>query len=295
MKKIKKAVIPVAGYGLNFLPATKATPKELMPIVDKPVIQFIVEEAVAAGIEEILIITGRHKRSVEDHFDSNVELEANLAEKGKQALLEIAQATTMTNLFFTRQAYPLGLGDAIRHAEAFVGDEPFAIMLGDNIIDSQVPALKQLIDLYEETGQANLAVERVEQAKLGRYGVVEVGEGSGRVHSVQSLVEKPGEAAAPSDLAIAGRYIVPGELFEILRTQQATVDGEIQLTDALNRLLGEVPMQALELEGTRHDVGDVAGYIEYSIQYGLQHPDTAADLRRYLIDLSQALQAGAVE
>ncbi|MGX7091992.1 UTP--glucose-1-phosphate uridylyltransferase GalU [Hutsoniella sourekii] len=294
MTKIRKAIIPAAGYGTGFLPATKAQPKELLPVVDKPIIQFIVEEAVASGIEEILIITGKHKRAIEDHFDSNVELEQNLEEKGKQDLLKIVQSTTRSNLFFVRQSYPKGLGDAVYQAKAFVNDEPFVVMLGDNILYSDQPVTKQLMDLYEALPAPNLAVLPTEATRGSQYGFIEIDKKLGEpkdTYSVKHFVEKPGPDNLPSELAIAGRYILPPEIFGIIEELEPTVDGEIQLTDAIEKLNQTQRVFAHQVEAKRYDVGNKMGYMEMSIDYGLNHPETHQELSNYLINLSRELAA----
>ncbi|MGO4927777.1 UTP--glucose-1-phosphate uridylyltransferase GalU [Fundicoccus sp. Sow4_F4] len=295
MRKIKKAVIPAAGYGTGFLPATKATAKEMLPIVDKPIIQFIVEEALASGIEEILIITGRHKRPIEDHFDSNVELEQNLAEKGKWELLELVKSTTKADLFFVRQAYPKGLGDAISQAKSFIGDEAFVVMLGDNILESDVPVTKQLLDLYEVNGAANIAVIDMLQAETDQYGIIEIDQAvdgfDGDVFSLLGLVEKPSPAEAPSQLGIAGRYVLTPQIFDILENLAPGKDGEVQLTDAIATLNQTQRVFAKRIEGKLYDVGNRMGYVDLSLQYGLKHPEIGAGLREYLIQMSQALRA----
>lgn len=294
MTKIKKAVIPAAGLGTSFLPATKATAKEMLPIVDKPIIQFIVEEALESGIEEILIISGRHKRPIEDHFDSNVELEENLAEKGKWELLELVKSTTKADLFFVRQSYPRGLGDAIYHAKSFIGDEPFVVMLGDNIMESQVPVTKQLIDLHEQNGAANVAVIEVPEGETSRYGVIDIereAEGfDGDVYNVLKFVEKPAPGDAPSNLAIAGRYVLTPQIFDILETIEPDAQGEIQLTDAIDKLNETQRVFAKKIEGKRYDVGNRMGYLDLSLRYGLKHPETDIGLKDYLIKMSRQLR-----
>lgn len=294
MSKIRKAVIPAAGYGTGFLPATKAQPKELLPIVDKPIIQFIVEEAFASGIEEILIITGKHKRAIEDHFDSNPELEDNLESKGKTELLKLVKDTTKENLFFVRQSYPKGLGNAIGHARAFVNDEPFVVLLGDNIIKSDVPATKQLIDLYEKNKSANLAVVEVPEELVSRYGVIDIDrqdEEDSSVYTVKHFVEKPSTDVAPSNLAIAARYVLTPEIFDILDKLESTGDDELQLTDAIEELNKTQRVFAKKVEGTRFDVGDKMGFMRMSLDYGLEHDETAEEFKDYLIQLSDQLLA----
>ncbi len=291
MRTIRKAVIPAAGYGLNFMPATKAQPKELLPIVDKPVIQFIVEEAFESGIEEILIITGKQKRSIEDHFDANIELEENLRAKGKIELLELAQSTTKANLFFARQASPRGLGDAILHAKSFVNNEPFVVLLGDNIIQSEVPVTKQLMDLYSELKAPCLAVVEVPERDAQKYGFIDGVAahltGYEQLYQVNHFVEKPQKEHLPSNLAIAGRYVLTPEIFPILERTQLGVDNELQLTDALQHLNQTKRVFAQKINGHRYDVGDKIGYMRMCIDYGLNHPETAEEFREYLIERSR--------
>ncbi|OJF93113.1 UTP--glucose-1-phosphate uridylyltransferase GalU [Alkalibacterium sp. 20] len=296
MKKVRKAIIPAAGYGTRFLPATKAMPKEMIPIVDKPTIQFIVEEAIASGIEDILIITGKLKRPIEDHFDSNPELEASLRKKGKEELLELVEETTGLNLYFVRQPYPLGLGHAVLQAKAFVGDEPFVVMLGDDIMADEVPLTKQLIEGYERTHASNIAVMRVPHEETSNYGIIdpeaEVEEG---LYNVRKFVEKPNPEDAPSDLAIIGRYLLVPEIFDILEKIEPGVGGEIQLTDAIDVLNKTQRVFAKEFKGERYDVGDKFGFLKTTIQYGLKHPQVKDDLKQYILDLSKELETGAIE
>lgn len=288
-RKIRKAIIPAAGYGTGFLPATKAFAKEMLPIVDKPIIQFIVEEAIEAGIEEILIITGKTKRPIEDHFDSNIELEENLRSKGKDDLLELVHQTIQTNLFFVRQSYPTGLGGAIMEAKAFVGEEPFVVMLGDNIMSSS-SMTKRLMDLYEKTGVANIAVQEVSESERNQMGVVELGkEYLPNVHHIKKLVEKPTIEETESRQAILGRYVLTPHIFDHIERLAPGKEGEIQLTDALNEYNKTQRLFAVEVDDERHDVGNKLGYLELSIQYGLQHPETAEGLRTYLRELTKAL------
>ncbi|WP_124059178.1 UTP--glucose-1-phosphate uridylyltransferase GalU [Vaginisenegalia massiliensis] len=294
MKKIRKAVIPAAGYGTGFLPVTKAIAKEMLPIVDKPVIQFIVEEAVASGIEEILIITGKSKRPIEDHFDSNIELEENLESKGKVKMLEMVQSITQANLFFVRQSYPLGLGDAIYQAKAFVGDEPFVVMLGDNIMDSETPVTKQIMDLYHETGAPNVALVEVEAKETRKYGIADVQTSSSHklaedVVHINHFVEKPQPEKAPSNLAIAGRYVLTPEIFDLLENLAPGLDDEVQLTDAIEQLNESKRVLGKVIEGKRYDVGNPMGYMQMSIEYALKHPETAEDFKQYLIRMSKEL------
>lgn len=291
MQKVRKAVIPAAGLGTRFLPATKATPKEMLPIVDKPTIQFIVEEALESGIEDILIITGKNKRPIEDHFDSNPELEENLKAKGKDDLLKTVEETTGLNMYFPRQPYPKGLGHAVLQAKAFAGNEPFVVMLGDDVMHDEVPLTKQLIEAYEKTSASNIAVMRVPHEETSRYGIIdpeaEMEEG---LYNVKRFVEKPDPSEAPSDLAIIGRYLLTPEIFDKLETQTPGAGGEIQLTDAIDRLNKTQRVFAKEFKGERFDVGDKFGFLKTSIQYGLNHPQIKEELKDYLLTLSDELK-----
>jgi UTP--glucose-1-phosphate uridylyltransferase len=281
--KVKKAIIPAAGLGTRFLPATKAMPKEMLPIVDKPTIQYIIEEAVASGIEEILIITGRNKKSIEDHFDKAIELELNLQKGGKQDLLDIVnQSTDMANIHYIRQKEPKGLGHAISCAKAFVGNEPFAVMLGDDIVDSEVPCLKQLIDAFEEKQASILGVQEVKRENVNKYGIVKGAQISDRVYKVEDLVEKPKVEEAPSNVAILGRYIITPEIFNILENTQPGKGGEIQLTDALKTLISKEEMYAYVFEGRRHDVGDKLGFLQATVEYALKRDDLKDEFKEYL-------------
>lgn len=292
MTKVRKAIIPAAGLGTRFLPATKAMAKEMLPIVDKPTIQFIVEEAINSGIEDILIITGKSKRPIEDHFDSNIELEQNLREKEKFELLELVEETIGLNLFFVRQSYPKGLGDAVLHAKAFVGNEPFVVMLGDDIMDDEVPLTKQLMDRYEKTHASNIAVMRVPHEDTSKYGIIDpeaqIEEG---LFNVKRFVEKPDPKDAPSDLAIIGRYLLTPEIFEILENQEPGAGNEVQLTDAIDNLNKIQRVFAHEFKGQRYDVGDKFGFMKTSIQYGLKHTQVKDELRQYIKDLAKDLEA----
>lgn len=290
MSKVRKAVIPAAGLGTRFLPATKAIAKEMLPIIDKPTIQFIVEEAIASGIEDIIIVTGKAKRPIEDHFDANVELEQNLASKGKDELLALVEETTGINIHFIRQKRPLGLGHAVLQAKAFVGNEPFVVMLGDDIMEDELPLTKQLINTYDATKASALAVMEIPHEDTDKYGVIapneEVSEG---LYDVSHFVEKPKPADAPSNLAIIGRYLLKPEIFEILENQEAGIGGEIQLTDAINTLNKTQRVFAHEFKGTRYDVGNKMGMLEASIQYGLKHPEIKEELVVYLKELVNTL------
>ena len=257
MKKIKKAIIPAAGLGTRFLPATKAMPKEMLPILDKPTIQYIIEEAARAGIEDIIIVTGRHKRAIEDHFDSQKELEMVLKEKGKSELLEKVQySTELANIFYVRQKEQKGLGHAISSARQFIGNEPFAVLLGDDIVESEVPAVKQLIDVYEETGHSVIGVQEVPEADTHRYGIIDPLTKNGRQYEVKKFVEKPAQGTAPSNLAIMGRYVLTPEIFDYLKTQKEGAGNEIQLTDAIERMNNDNQVYAYDFEGERYDVGE---------------------------------------
>ena len=292
MKKVRKAVIPAAGFGTRFLPATKAMAKEMLPIVDKPTIQFIVEEAIASGIEDILIVTGKSKRPIEDHFDSNIELEANLREKGKNELLELVQETTGLRIHFVRQSYPLGLGHAVLQAKAFVGDEPFVVMLGDDLMEDEVPLTKQLMDAYERTHASNIAVMEVPHEETSKYGIIDPDqELEPGLFNVRRFVEKPKPEDAPSNLAIIGRYLLTPEIFEILENQNPGAGGEIQLTDAIDTLNQTQRVFAKRFDGKRFDVGDKFGFLTTSISYGLTHPEIKDKLKDYLVELGEKLAA----
>ena len=284
MVKVKKAVIPAAGYGTRFLPATKAMAKEMLPIVDKPTIQFIVEEAIEAGIEDILIVTGKSKRPIEDHFDSNIELEEHLRKQGKDDLLELVKPTNV-NLFFVRQSYPKGLGHAILQAE------PFVVMLGDDIMQGQEPLTKQLIDVYEKTHASNIAVMEVPHEETSKYGIIaperELEDG---IYNVEYFVEKPKPEDAPSDLAIIGRYLLTPEIFDILENQAPGAGGEIQLTDAIDTLNKTQRVFAKRFDGKRYDIGNKLGFLEMSIEYGLKHPEIKEGLRDYLLNIAENLE-----
>ena len=284
MQKIRKAVIPAAGYGTRFLPATKATPKEMLPIVDKPTIQYIVEEALASGIEEILVVSGHGKRAIEDHFDSAPALEAELEKKGKLELLHEVQETADINIHYIRQRYMRGLGDAILCAKSFIGDEPFAVLLGDDVVyNPQKPALRQLIDIYDWTGGSVLGCQNVSEEKVSSYGIV-AGEktDNARLMRVLDMVEKPAREDAPSCLAVLGRYIIRPEIFSILATTKPGKGGEIQLTDALKVLAGREPVYAYDFEGERYDVGDKLGFLRATVEFALRRDDLGGAFRDYL-------------
>ncbi|CYC66394.1 UTP--glucose-1-phosphate uridylyltransferase [Staphylococcus aureus] len=286
MKKIKKAIIPAAGLGTRFLPATKAMPKEMLPILDKPTIQYIVEEAARAGIEDIIIVTGRHKRAIEDHFDSQKELEMVLKEKGKSELLEKVQySTELANIFYVRQKEQKGLGHAISSARQFIGNEPFAVLLGDDIVESEVPAVKQLIDVYEETGHSVIGVQEVPEADTHRYGIIDPLTKNGRQYEVKKFVEKPAQGKAPSNLAIMGRYVLTPEIFDYLKTQKEGAGNEIQLTDAIERMNNDNQVYAYDFEGERYDVGEKLGFVKTTIEYALKDDSMREELTRFIKEL----------
>lgn len=289
--KVRKAVIPAAGLGTRFLPATKALAKEMFPIIDKPTIQFIVEEARKSGIEDILVVTGKGKHSIEDHFDSVPGLEQNLKEKGKTDLLKLVEQTTDINLYFIRQPHPKGLGDAVLMAKDFVGNEPFVVMLGDDLMRDRVPLTKQLINRYEQTHASTLAVMRVPHDQVYKYGVIDPGsETSQGLYDVKKFVEKPPVAKAPSDLAIIGRYLLTPEIFGMLETQKVGAGNEIQLTDAIDRLNKIQRVFAHEFKGERFDVGYKFGFLKTSIEFGLDHPEVKDDLKAYIKELAKNLK-----
>ena len=277
-KKIRKAIIPAAGLGTRFLPATKAQPKEMLPIVDKPTIQYIIEEAVASGIEEILIITGRSKKCIEDHFDKSVELELKM----------VRDISDMVDIHFIRQKEPKGLGHAISCAKTFVGNEPFAVLLGDDIVYNEgKPCLKQLIDCYDEYKTSVLGVQTVEAKDVNKYGIVNGIHIEDRVYKVKGLVEKPAVEEAPSNVAILGRYIITPRIFKILEETKPGKGGEIQLTDALLNLISEEAMYAYDFEGTRYDVGDKLGFLKATVEYALRREDLRDGFVEYLNTLKK--------
>ena len=291
MKKIRKAVIPAAGYGTRFLPATKATPKEMLPIVDKPTIQYIVEEALASGIEELLIVSGHGKRAIEDYFDSAPALEAELRKKGKTDLLQIVQETADINVHYIRQRYMRGLGDAILCAKTFMGDEPFAVLLGDDVVyHPERPALRQLIDVYEETGGSVLGCQQVPDEKVSSYGIVAgtpVTEGRENLLRVSDMIEKPSLAEALSHFAVLGRYIIEPEIFAILENTKPGKGGEVQLTDALKVLAKLDNVYAYAFEGKRYDLGDKLGFLKATVEFALRREDLGPAFRAYLRQLVQ--------
>jgi len=292
---IRKAVFPAAGLGTRFLPATKAQPKEMLVLVDKPVIQYGVEEAVASGVDNIVIVTGRGKNAIEDHFDVNIELESFLEQRGKKdQLAEVRKISQMIQLAYVRQGEPLGLGHAVLVTKTLVGNEPFAVILGDDVIDATPPALRQMIDVFHRVGGPVLAVERVPMEHVSSYGVVAIDEstdlGPG-VHRITDLVEKPRREDAPSNLAIIGRYILTPDIFPALEATASDRTGEIQLTNGLRRLLKERPLYACEIKGVRHDTGNKLGFLKALVYFALRRPDLAEPFRQYLdtLDTKPAL------
>lgn len=293
--KVQKAIIPAAGLGTRFLPATKAQPKEMLPIVDKPTLQYIIEEAVASGIEEILIITGRNKKSIEDHFDKSVELELELEKKGKDDLLqEVRKISDMVNIHYIRQKEPKGLGHAIYCAKSFIGNEPFAVLLGDDIVDAEVPCLKQMIEVYNEYKTTILGVQEVPQEDVNKYGIVAGKYIEDRVYKVKDLVEKPAIQESPSNVAILGRYIISPQIFNILENTEPGKGGEIQLTDALKVLAQKEAMYAYNFKGKRYDVGDKLGFLQATVEFALQREDLKEEFLRYLIDVVEKERSKAV-
>ncbi|MBS4220192.1 UTP--glucose-1-phosphate uridylyltransferase GalU [Bacillus sp. FJAT-49711] len=284
--KVRKAIIPAAGLGTRFLPATKAMPKEMLPIVDKPTIQYIVEEAIDSGIEDIMIVTGKGKRAIEDHFDHSFELEQNLFEKGKFALLnEVQKSSQLVDIHYIRQKEPKGLGHAIWCARKFVGNEPFAVLLGDDIVQAEKPCLKQMIEQYERYNASILGVQSVPKNEVSRYGIVDGNMIGDRFYSVDSLIEKPSEEEATSNLAIMGRYILNPRIFDILSNQKPGAGGEIQLTDAIAELNHYEAVFAYDFQGTRYDVGEKMGFIQTTIEFALKREDLRKDLLDYLTSI----------
>ena len=284
MKRIRKAVIPAAGFGTRFLPATKATPKEMLPIVDKPTIQYIVEEAISSGIEDILIISGHAKRAIEDHFDSAPILEAELKAKGKTKLLEMVQETSEINVHYIRQKHMRGLGDAILCARAFIDNEPFAVLLGDDIVyNPEMPALKQLMDMYTQTGATILGCQQVTKEKVSSYGIVAgVPTINEQLMKVNDMIEKPSIEEAPSQMAVLGRYIITPDVFEVLQNTKPGKGGEIQLTDALKVMAKRENVYAYNFTGKRYDVGDKLGFLKATVEFALRRDDLFGDFAEYL-------------
>ncbi len=282
-KRVRKAIIPSAGLGTRFLPATKAQAKEMLPIVDKPTLQYIIEEAIASGIEEILIVTGRNKKCIEDHFDRSVELELELENKNKTEMLKMVQdISNMVNIHYIRQKEPKGLGHAIHCAKSFIGNEPFAVLLGDDIVDAETPCLKQMINAYDEYKTSILGVQEVATENVDKYGILDVKHIEDRVYKVKDMVEKPSVEEAPSNIAILGRYIITPEIFNILETQEAGKGGEIQLTDALQTLATREAIYAYNFEGRRYDVGDKLGFLEATVDFALKRPELRDDFMSFL-------------
>ncbi len=290
---IRKAIIPAAGLGTRFLPATKAQPKEMLPVVDKPAIQYIVEEAISSGVEDIIIVTGRNKRAIEDHFDKSFELEATLEEQGKAELLAMIRGiSNMVDIHYIRQKQPLGLGHAVLCARKFIGNEPFAVLLGDDIIDSEVPCLRGMIDMYNTYHTSVIAVQEVDWKDVNKYGIISPAQdqGDSSVHPwIADLVEKPELEQAPSNLAVIGRYIIEPDIFDLLERQEPGRGGEIQLTDALRKLNRLQPMKAFRQQGKRYDIGDKFGYLEATIEFALRRPDLAPQLKPYLKKIAEQL------
>ena len=287
---IRKAVFPAAGLGTRFLPATKAQPKEMLPLVDKPIIQYGVEEAVASGVSNIILVTGRGKNAIEDHFDVSVELETFLEARGKTELLaEIRKISNLINFSYVRQGEPLGLGHAVLVTRALVGNEPFAVILGDDVIDAQPPALRQMIEVFQEAEGPVLAVERVPREDVSSYGIIDAEEIRPGVYRIRDLVEKPPRAEAPSDLAIIGRYVLTPDIFPALEATVSDRTGEIQLTNGLRRLLRDRPIYGCRIDGVRHDTGNKLGFLKAVVYFALRRPDLAGAFTDYLrtIDLAQ--------
>ncbi len=290
--RVRKAIIPAAGMGTRFLPATKAQPKEMLPIVDKPTIQYIIEEAVASGIEDIIIVTGRNKRSIEDHFDKSIELELELEKKNKTELLEmVRKISDMANIHYIRQKEPRGLGHAILTARHFIGNEPFAVLLGDDVVVARKPCLAQMIDVFGEYKTSVIGVQKVRHEVVDKYGIVNCREVEDRIYKVKDLVEKPKVEDAPSDIAILGRYIITPAIFNYLETQDEGSGGEIQLTDALRRLAKDEPMYAYHFKGHRYDVGTKCGFLQANLEFSLRNSETRDEMLTYINALHENLDA----
>ncbi|MGK7376304.1 UTP--glucose-1-phosphate uridylyltransferase GalU [Planococcus sp. 1R117A] len=285
MKKVTKAIIPAAGLGTRFLPATKAMPKEMLPILNKPTIQYIVEEAIESGIEDIIIVTGKGKRAIEDHFDNNFELEADLLRKEKYELLEEVKASSKVEIHYIRQKEPKGLGHAIWCARKFIGNEPFAVLLGDDVVQAEKPCLKQLIEQYNEAQSSIIGVQQVAEEDTHRYGIIDPYSKKGRRYQVGNFVEKPKQGTAPSSLAILGRYILTPEIFTFLGQHNIGKDGEIQLTDAIQQLNGIQEVFAYEFEGKRYDVGEILGFIRTTMEFALNNQEFGQDVEMMMTEL----------
>lgn len=285
-QSITKAVIPAAGLGTRFLPATKASPKEMLPLVDKPLIQYVVEEAVASGIQDMIVVTGRGKRAIEDHFDVAFELESNLQEHGKHKLLdEVQRIGRLAQFFYVRQREPRGLGHAVLQAARLVGNESFAVLLGDDIIDHPVPAIQQLITMYQELGVAVIGLQRVERSEVSQYGIIQGREIKPGVFHIDDMVEKPSPEQAPSTVAVIGRYVLTPDIFSVLERTEPGRNGEIQLTDALRVLAREGRLYGRIMDGRRHDAGDKLGFLKATVEFGLKNPELGEAFRRFLEQL----------
>ncbi|NWK84944.1 UTP--glucose-1-phosphate uridylyltransferase GalU [Staphylococcus sp. GSSP0090] len=283
---IKKAIIPAAGLGTRFLPATKAMPKEMLPILDKPTIQYIIEEASKAGIEDIIIVTGKHKRAIEDHFDIQKELETTLIEQGKNEMLEkVTHPTGLANIFYVRQKEQKGLGHAIYTAKQFIGDEPFAVLLGDDIVESDTPAIQQLADVYYKTKSSVIGVQTVDNSETYRYGIIDPVNIHDRLIEVKQFIEKPEPGTAPSNLAIMGRYIFTPKIFDYLENQSTGSGGEIQLTDAIERLNQDQQVYAYDFEGKRYDIGETIGFVKTTIEFALKDSNMSKEIKAFISSL----------
>lgn len=289
--KVRKAVIPAAGLGTRFLPATKAQPKEMLPIVDKPTIQYIIEEAASAGVEDIIIVTGRNKRSIEDHFDRSIELELELEKSGKENLLAMVKSISeIANIHFIRQKQPLGLGHAVLTASHFIGDEPFAVLLGDDVVVSKKPVLQQMVEVFNEYKTSILGVQKVSPDAVHRYGIVDCRHVDDAVYKVRDLVEKPKKEDAPSNIAILGRYILTPSIFKYLENQTPGANGEIQLTDSLKSLSKDEAMYAYVFNGQRYDLGSKLGFLQANIEFALRNSEVADELKKYLAELNSNME-----
>lgn len=286
MKKVRKAVFPAAGLGTRFLPATKASPKEMLPLVDKPLIQYVIEEAVESGVESILIVTGRDKTPIEDHFDISFEIEHLLKSRGKEEMFKQVRAVSdMARIAYTRQKEALGLGHAIYQGKDFVGNEPFAVMLADDIVDAEKPALRQMLDVYEKYDAPVIATMQVAGEAISRFGVIDAEEVEPNVFKIKDMIEKPAFEDAPSDLAIIGRYVLTPDIFTAIENTKPGSGGEIQITDAMRLLLKERPFYAVKLEGNRHDAGDKLGFLIATVEFALKREDLGPEFREYLKSL----------
>lgn len=289
-RRIRKAIIPAGGLGTRFLPATKAQPKEMLPIIDKPAIQYIVEEAVKSGIESIVIVSGRNKRAIEDHFDKSAELEAELEERGNEEMLRTVQEISqLADIYYVRQREPLGLGHAVLCARRFIADEPFAVLLGDDILKSDPPCLRQMMDVYEETGSSVVAVMEVPWDQTHKYGIVDI-QADKKVARVRDIIEKPLPGEAPSNYAVVGRYVLDSAIFDLLENAKPGKGGEIQLTDSLQQLNRISSLSALRFDGQRHDTGDKLGFVQATIDFALERADLSEDVRRYMIERLKQMQ-----